>query len=253
MVLGDLLCGCAATAAAVLTGFRPPAPGIGTPGSWAVLALPPLWVVGLALARAYARPVLRDRWVETGRVLVAAAWSAGTLAILWVLTGAPLATPTVLGALLLATPATLLVRRTTSHRLGGGRCPSSRSTGSPVGGPVGVAPPSASTAERLLAAFVATLLLPVLLLIGLAVRVTSRGPVLVRQLRHGSGGRPLRALRFRTTVAGSGTGRRASGGARTTRVGRLLRRLSLDELPRLLDVARGEMPLLRPGNQPGTR
>jgi hypothetical protein len=92
---------------------------------------------------------------------------------------------------------------------------------------------------RALAALVGVLLLPALLAIGLAVRLTSRGPVLVRQGIHRRGRAP--ALRFRTTVTAAGSESRTASDPRPTPLGRVLRHLGLDELPRLIDVVRGEM------------
>ncbi|MGY2083187.1 sugar transferase [Blastococcus sp. SYSU DS0539] len=89
------------------------------------------------------------------------------------------------------------------------------------------------TACRLLAALVSVVLMPALLLIALAVRLSGPGPVLVRQDRRGADGRPYPALQFRTT-AGS-----PAPEGRTTQVGRLLRAVGLDELPTLFDIARG--------------
>jgi hypothetical protein len=95
-------------------------------------------------------------------------------------------------------------------------------------------------ADRVLAAVLGLLLFPVLLLVALAVGLTSRGPVLVRQARDDAEIPGVPALRFRTA---------ASVGDRLTPVGRILHGLSLDELPRLLDVARGEAPLHRTGHR----
>jgi hypothetical protein len=92
---------------------------------------------------------------------------------------------------------------------------------------------------RALAAVVGVLLLPALLAIGLAVRLTSRGPVLVRQGVHSRGRAP--ALRFRTTVTAMGSESRTASDPRPTPVGRVLNHLGLDELPRLIDVVKGEM------------
>jgi Bacterial sugar transferase len=100
-------------------------------------------------------------------------------------------------------------------------------------------------ADRTVAALVGMVLLPVLLAIGLAVKLTSPGPVLVRQARPGREGRPLTALRFRTTVTDARPTSRTSADAPTTPIGRILRALCLDELPRLLDVVRGDVRLPR--------
>jgi exopolysaccharide biosynthesis polyprenyl glycosylphosphotransferase len=104
------------------------------------------------------------------------------------------------------------------------------------------------------------LLSPLLLLIALAVKLDSRGPVLFRSRRPGIGGRPFACLKFRTMEDGAEgrqddlEHRNEAGGAifkiredpRVTRVGALLRRWSLDELPQLLNVVRGEMSLVGP-------
>ena len=97
--------------------------------------------------------------------------------------------------------------------------------------------------DRLLAALLGLLLSPVLLLLALAVGLSSRGPVLVRRTRQGTDVPGAPALRFRTTAGEPAPTTRVED--RFTPVGRILHGLSLDELPRLFDVARGEAPLLR--------
>jgi lipopolysaccharide/colanic/teichoic acid biosynthesis glycosyltransferase len=91
---------------------------------------------------------------------------------------------------------------------------------------------------------------PLALLAALAIKLDSRGPVLYRQLRIGAGGRPFELLKFRTMVPGSdpvGIGKAVSrDDPRVTRVGRFLRRLSLDEFPNLLNVIRGDMAMVGP-------
>lgn len=96
----------------------------------------------------------------------------------------------------------------------------------------------------------AVALTPVMAGIALWVRRDSPGPALFRQERIGFGGRPFRILKFRTMVVGAesmGSGLAvAAGDDRITRSGELLRRLSLDELPQLWNIVRGDMSLVGP-------
>ena len=93
------------------------------------------------------------------------------------------------------------------------------------------------------------LLAPVLVLVAIAVKLDSRGPILFAQERLGLRGRPFRILKFRTMVVDAERlGPNVSGteDARITRVGRLLRRCFVDEAPQLLNVLRGDMSLVGP-------
>ncbi len=103
--------------------------------------------------------------------------------------------------------------------------------------------------QRLLAVIGAGLTLPLLALMALAVRLDSSGPALYRSTRIGEGGRPFRCLKIRTmrwAPASEGVAITVDDDARLTRVGRWLRRIRIDELPQLWNVARGEMRLVGP-------
>lgn len=114
------------------------------------------------------------------------------------------------------------------------------------------APPSGlpRTLDILLAAVALALLAPLLVAAVVAIRISSPGPPIYRQRRVGRGERSFELLKLRTMAAGSdpvGVGTAIGGDdPRVTRVGRLLRRTSLDELPNLINVLRGEMSLVGP-------
>jgi exopolysaccharide biosynthesis polyprenyl glycosylphosphotransferase len=126
--------------------------------------------------------------------------------------------------------------------------------------------PSVSTlmlkrsADVVIAAAALVLTAPVLALAALAIKLDSRGPVLYVQRRAGLGGHPFHMLKFRTMVEGAQHRLdevvrlddlddpmfKLRDDPRVTRVGRVLRRWSLDELPQLLNVIRGDMSLVGP-------
>jgi lipopolysaccharide/colanic/teichoic acid biosynthesis glycosyltransferase len=91
---------------------------------------------------------------------------------------------------------------------------------------------------------------PVLLAAIVAIKLESRGPAIYRQRRCGLRGAPFEMLKLRTMVDGAehvGAGLAVNAGdSRITRVGAFLRRSSLDELPNLVNVLRGEMSLIGP-------
>ncbi len=96
---------------------------------------------------------------------------------------------------------------------------------------------------------------PLLLLIALCIKLEDRGPVFYRQERVGRGGRPFLLTKFRSMVIGAE--HRGAGilveknDARITRTGRIIRKLSFDELAQVFDVLRGDMSVVGP--RPGLR
>jgi exopolysaccharide biosynthesis polyprenyl glycosylphosphotransferase len=114
--------------------------------------------------------------------------------------------------------------------------------------------------DAVMAAVALVLLAPLLLLIALAVKVTSPGPALFAQERYGLNRHRFRMLKFRTMVMDAeqrqadleqvneadGPVFKMTSDPRVTRIGRLLRRTSLDELPQLINVLRGHMSLVGP-------
>jgi lipopolysaccharide/colanic/teichoic acid biosynthesis glycosyltransferase len=91
---------------------------------------------------------------------------------------------------------------------------------------------------------------PLLALSALAIKLEDRGPVLYRQTRVGKDGRDFELLKLRTMIVGAetqGAGYAVNeGDSRITKTGRLLRKLSLDELPQLWNVLRGDMSMIGP-------
>jgi lipopolysaccharide/colanic/teichoic acid biosynthesis glycosyltransferase len=91
---------------------------------------------------------------------------------------------------------------------------------------------------------------PFVALAALAVKLEDRGPILYRQQRVGKDGEDFEVLKLRTMVVGAeklGAGFAVDkGDARITRIGRLLRRTSIDELPQLWNVVRGDMSVIGP-------
>ena len=114
--------------------------------------------------------------------------------------------------------------------------------------------------DRVTAALALVVLSPVLILVALAVRMTSSGPVIFRQVRVGRDGRTFTVYKFRTMVVDAERRLdeivhlndsnevlfKLKQDPRVTRVGRVLRRLSIDELPQLVNVLVGDMSLVGP-------
>ena len=104
--------------------------------------------------------------------------------------------------------------------------------------------------DRLLALLIVPLIAPLLVLIAISVKVTSPGPILFKQKRHGWDGRVINVYKFRTMklhVEEKGKVTQASkGDSRITPVGAFLRRTSLDELPQFYNVLQGRMSIVGP-------
>lgn len=104
--------------------------------------------------------------------------------------------------------------------------------------------------DRALAASLLLLLAPLMLILALGVKLSSAGPVFFCQDRHGLGNRVFRVMKFRTMRADlhdpSGRHQTERNDPRVTPFGALLRRTSLDELPQVINVLKGEMSLVGP-------
>ncbi|NED99586.1 sugar transferase [Phytoactinopolyspora halotolerans] len=117
-----------------------------------------------------------------------------------------------------------------------------------------------SAFDRVAAALLVVLLAPVMLTLAAAVKGSSPGPAIYRQTRIGRGGKPFTMLKFRSMHVDADVRREALldsvqvdgpmfkmyDDPRITRIGRMLRRYSLDELPQLFNVIRGDMSLVGP-------
>jgi Undecaprenyl-phosphate glucose phosphotransferase len=104
--------------------------------------------------------------------------------------------------------------------------------------------------DILLSALLLLFFAPLMLLIALLIKLDSRGPALFRQTRFGFNNNPISVLKFRSMTADAANDTQAPqarrGDPRVTRIGRFLRRSSLDELPQLINVLKGDMSLIGP-------
>jgi Undecaprenyl-phosphate glucose phosphotransferase len=106
------------------------------------------------------------------------------------------------------------------------------------------------TEDIVVASSLIVFLAPLLMLIAILIKIDSRGPILFKQKRFGLNKEVIKVIKFRTMQVdradSSGAERTVRNDPRVTHVGRMLRRLSLDELPQLINVLRGEMSLVGP-------
>jgi len=105
-------------------------------------------------------------------------------------------------------------------------------------------------ADLVIAAIALVVLSPLLVIAAIAIKLDSRGPLLYRQRRAGQAGEPFELFKLRTMYPGAdpvGVGTPVlEGDPRVTRVGAFLRRFSLDELPNLVNVLRGDLAIVGP-------
>lgn len=104
--------------------------------------------------------------------------------------------------------------------------------------------------DKLLAILILILISPLMLLIALGVKVSSRGPIIFKQLRHGWDGKPVKIYKFRTMAMHKETPgcltQARKNDARVTKFGAFLRATSLDELPQFINVIQGRMSIVGP-------
>lgn len=129
-----------------------------------------------------------------------------------------------------------------------------------VQGAIGRSVPGKRLFDMTLSVFVLPLVVPVLLLVALAIRLDSPGPIVFRQQRTGQHGKRFSMYKFRTMVANAEELKASLAhlnvlpppdfkiphDPRITRIGRILRKTSLDELPQILNVVRGDMSIVGP-------
>jgi putative colanic acid biosysnthesis UDP-glucose lipid carrier transferase len=103
--------------------------------------------------------------------------------------------------------------------------------------------------DIVLASIITLLLLPILIAIGIAVKLSSPGPIIFKQRRYGLGGEEIMVYKFRsmtTTDNGNTVVQAKQGDKRVTKLGAILRRTSLDELPQFINVLQGRMSIVGP-------
>jgi putative colanic acid biosynthesis UDP-glucose lipid carrier transferase len=103
--------------------------------------------------------------------------------------------------------------------------------------------------DLILGLLIFTLILPLMLLIAIAVKLSSPGPILFKQRRHGLNGEVIKVLKFRTMTSlddGDIVIQATEQDPRVTKVGKFLRQYSLDELPQFINVLKGEMSIVGP-------
>lgn len=103
--------------------------------------------------------------------------------------------------------------------------------------------------HRLVALIGATLSLPIAIVTALLIKIDSRGPILYKQERVGKNGRPFTLMKFRsmrTDAEKNGPVWASSGDDRTTRVGRIIRKIRVDEIPQFWNILRGDMNFVGP-------
>ena len=104
-------------------------------------------------------------------------------------------------------------------------------------------------ADILLSCLILTLILPFMLLIALAVKLSSPGPVIFKQLRYGLDGKEIWIYKFRSMTVNQDSGlvvQAVKGDARITKIGSLLRKTSMDEFPQFFNVLLGNMSIVGP-------
>lgn len=106
------------------------------------------------------------------------------------------------------------------------------------------------TADIIISLLALIILSPVLLITALAIKIESRGPIIFKQDRLGKGAKVFKIYKFRSMCVGAehtGSGvYSGKGDARVTKIGRIIRATSIDELPQLINILKGDMSLIGP-------